>query len=402
MGRKQPVGPAAKPTGKADNHEYSKHRQAAPGRKSMGVGARMFCLNAVRIGLCHDATTAFAGRRSADGNSKRGSVRLARMAPGLHFADIDAPGITRRLVRGHWAYFAPGGMRITDRAEIDRLNAIALPPAYTDAWFATDPRAHILATGIDARGRKQYRYHPGFREDRDSRKFANCAEFGKKLPRLRAQVDKDLARRGLSAERAVASIVKLLDCGHIRVGNEAYAKANGSFGATTLRGRHARLDARRLTLCFKAKSGKICRISVRDRGLVRFVKQVQDLPGQHLFQYLDDEGQPHPVSSTEVNAYIGAAMGGGFTAKDFRTWAASVLAFECLAGGQPCGLGAMLDHVAQGLGNTPAIARKSYIHPALVELARSGGANVLPALPRATQWLSRAERGLIEYLAANR
>jgi DNA topoisomerase-1 len=321
------------------------------------------------------------------------------MAPGLHFADIDAPGIARRLLRGHWAYFRPDGKRITDRDEIDRLNAIALPPAYTDAWFAADPRAHILATGIDARGRKQYRYHPGFREDRDSRKFANCAEFGRRLARLRERVEQDLAKRSLSAERAVASIVKLLDCSHIRVGNEAYAQANGSFGATTLRGRHVRLERDRLTLCFKAKSGKTCRISVRDRGLVRFVKQVQDLPGQHLFQYLDHEGQPHPVSSTEVNAYIREATGGEFTAKDFRTWAASVLAFECLAREKCCGLGAMLEHVADGLGNTPAIARKSYIHPALIELARSGeGREDLGKLPRATRWLSPHERGLIQFL----
>jgi len=217
------------------------------------------------------------------------------MAPGLHFADIGAPGITRRLIRGHWAYFVPDGKRITNREEIDRLNAIALPPAYTDAWFAADARAHILATGIDARGRKQYRYHPDFRAERDDRKFAACAAFGRLLPQLRKKVDKDLAKRSLSAERAIASILKLLDCTHIRVGNEEYARANKSFGATTLRGRHAHLEGDRLTLKFKAKSGKICRISVRDRGLVRFVKQVQHLPGQMLFQYLDDDGEPHPV-----------------------------------------------------------------------------------------------------------
>lgn len=326
------------------------------------------------------------------------------MPPPLHFVDTEEPGIARRQLRGHWAYFSADGQRIVEREEIDRLNAIGLPPAYTDAWFSPDSRAHILATGIDAVGRKQYRYHPEFVAERDSQKFESCAAFGADLPRLRARVEQDLARRGLSAERAIASIVRLLDSGRIRVGNEQYVQANGSFGATTLRMRHARLGSDRLTLRFRAKSGKLCTFSVSDRGLVRFVKQMQDLPGQHLFQYLGEGGEPVPISSSDVNAYIRETMGGDFTAKHFRTWAASALAFEWLVESHRRGgkgtLRDMLAHVAEHLGNTPAIARKSYIHPALIACARSGeGLDLGAGLPRRTRWLSRYERGLAAFLA---
>ncbi|MBO9574981.1 MAG: DNA topoisomerase IB [Sphingobium sp.] len=319
----------------------------------------------------------------------------------LVHVDERMAGITRRALRGHWAYFDPGGRRITDRDEIDRLDAIALPPAYTDAWFAPVPNAHLLATGLDARGRKQYRYHPAFVAARDFHKFERCAAFGEALPLIRARVERDLAQRRLSAERAIASVVRLLDTGRIRVGNEAYAKANKSFGATTLRTRHARVDHGRLTLKFLAKSGKQCRLCVSDRGLVRFVKQVQDLPGQHLFQYLLEDGSSCPVGSREVNAYIHEAMGEDFTAKDFRTWRASALAFEWLAGDERGGLQAMLDFVSAELCNTPAIARKSYVHPALIDIARNRRNTFREELklPRATKWLSRHERGLIAFLA---
>ncbi len=321
------------------------------------------------------------------------------MASKLRFSDIAAPGITRRTIRGHWAYFDPDGERVTDPDEIARLNSIALPPAYAEAWFAADQRAHILATGIDARGRKQYRYHPDFREEREGEKFGRCAEFGHCLPALRKRVEQDLAKRSLTAERAVASVVKLLDCGHIRVGNESYARSNGSFGATTLRTRHVTVEQGRLKVRFRAKSGKLCTFSLRDRGLIRFVKQVQDLPGQHLFQWLDDEGNAHPIGSTEVNDYIRKTTNAEFTAKDFRTWAASVLAFEFLVENDNCSLSAMLSRVAQELGNTPAIARKSYVHPAIIDLVKSGEPEkAIGQLPRRTKWLTRCERGLIAYL----
>jgi DNA topoisomerase-1 len=316
-------------------------------------------------------------------------------------ADEGQPGIARRKLRGRWAYFDPSGARITDPDTIDRLNRIGLPPAYSDAWFASDPDAHLLATGIDARNRKQYRYHPDFVADRDAHKFEACARFGAMLPAVRARVEKDLANRTLSCARAIASVVRLLDSGRIRIGNEAYARANRSFGATTLRRRHARIEHGKLLLRFKAKSGKACAIHVSDRGLIRFVKQVQDLPGQHLFQYADADGTFQPVGSSEVNAYIREVMGEDFTAKHFRTWRASALAFEWLASASEGGLREMLAFVSAELCNTPAIARKSYVHPALVALAKEGSSAFRETLrlPRKTRWLSPHERGLIAFLA---
>lgn len=317
----------------------------------------------------------------------------------LVYVSDDLPGITRRQLRGKWAYFAADGSRITDREEITRLNAIALPPAYTDAWFAPAANAHILATGIDARGRKQYRYHPEFRSQRDARKFDNCACFARLLPLIRQRVESDLAASAISRERAIASVIRLLDTGGIRVGNEAYAKANKSFGATTLRMRHAKVSGNTLHLTFRAKSGKQCTMRVSDRRLARFVRAMQDLPGQRLFQYIDDHGEAAPISSSDVNDYIRETMGGEFTAKDFRTWAASVVAFETvhsLDGNVP--KQAVLEAVANQLGNTPAIARKSYVHPAI--LAALDCQDVIRSLrlPRATRWLTRHERGLIDFL----
>lgn len=318
----------------------------------------------------------------------------------MHYADTETPAITRRKLRGHWAYYEAGGGRITDRDEIDRLNSIGLPPAYDHAWFAPDPDSHILAIGLDARGRRQYRYHPDFVARRDARKFGHCAAFGRALRKIRERVERDLAKRSLTAERAIASVIRLLDSGRIRVGNDSYAKENGSFGATTLRRRHAKLHGNRLCLRFRAKSGKQCTLNITDRRLIRFVKQVQELPGQNLFQYRGEDGVFHAIHSSDVNAYIRETMGEDFTAKDFRTWRASVLAFEYLVeAGEGPRLKGMLEHVAEHLCNTPAIARKSYIHPALVELARTGKGRKLPEkLPRATRWLSPAERGFLAFL----
>lgn len=318
----------------------------------------------------------------------------------MHYADSDSLSITRRRVRTYWAYFTADGNRITEREEIDRLNAIGMPPAYEDVRYAGSANAHLQAIGLDARGRRQYRYHPDFTARRNSRKFDGCAGFGHLLPKIRERVERDLAKSGLTAERAIASILRLLDGGRIRVGNESYAQENGSFGATTLRRRHAKLEGNRLALRFKAKSGKQCALTVTDRGLVRFVKQMQDLPGQHLFQYKDEQGEFRPVTSSDVNAYIHETMGAEYTAKDFRTWAASVLAFEWLLADDGTGsLKAMLAHVAEHLGNTPAIARKSYIHPLLLEIAKSGRRTRLPArLPRAAKWLTREELGLVALL----
>jgi DNA topoisomerase-1 len=325
----------------------------------------------------------------------------------LKFADDTLPGITRKPVRGgatgnKWAYFGADAARITDRDEIDRLNRIALPPAYANCWFSPDPQVHLLATGYDARGRKQYRYHPDWRESREAMKFELCPPFGQALPELRARVAADLAGRKLGRERAIASVVALLDTGAIRVGNECYAKANKSFGATTLRNRHAKIERGTLRLRFKGKSGKLQEIACDDPALVRCVRKMQDLPGQHLFQYLDEEGEAVPVHSHDVNEYLAETMGEGFTAKHFRTWAASTLAFAMLFDQPGVSLRTLLDEVSQCLGNTPAIARKSYVHPAVIAAAKGdAGAPRLPeALPRSTRWMTREERGLLKFLEA--
>lgn len=319
------------------------------------------------------------------------------------YVDDQQPGITRRKVRHGWGYWDAEGARIKDREAIDRLNAIGLPPAYHDAWFCPDPRGHIQATGYDEKGRKQYRYHTGFREAQEAAKYDRCGSFGDHLAKLRAKVEHDLKLRGLCKEKAVAAVVRLLDLGSIRVGNEQYVQANKSFGATTLRKRHAVVKGQTLRLQFRAKSGKMRVLTITDGSLSRFVKKCQDLPGQHLFRWLDDAGEAHPVTSTDVNAYIRDAMCEDFTAKHFRTWGASVLAFQALACGDGhVGLKAMLEPVTEALGNTPAIARKSYVHPALIDLAKDREAQAAWRdglhLPRATRRLNRYERGLIAFL----
>ncbi|HTG37494.1 DNA topoisomerase IB [Sphingomonas sp.] len=325
------------------------------------------------------------------------------MAPSITYYDDSEPGITRRKMRHGWGYWDAAGTRITDREEIDRLNRIGLPPAYRDAWFCPDPNGHIQAVGWDDKGRKQYRYHPDFREAQEAAKYARCARFGERLARLRRQVEKDLRARKLSRERAIAAVVRLLDLGRLRVGNEGYVKANKSFGATTLRRRHATLKGSQLRLQYRAKSGKQRVLTITDHSLIRFVRKCQDLPGQHLFRWVDADGECHPVTSGDVNDYIRAAMGDDFTAKHFRTWGASAIAFEALATApQPIGLKAMLEPVVAALGNTPAIARKSYVHPALVALAKDKPAQLALRstlkLPRSTRYLTRAERGLIAFL----
>ena len=322
---------------------------------------------------------------------------------GCVFSDCEAPGITRKKLTRGWGYYDPDGDRITDRNEIDRLNSIGLPPAYRDAWFCPDPTGHIQAIGWDEKGRKQYRYHADFRAAQESAKYDRCASFGHKLPKLRAQVERDLAKRALSRDRAVAAVVRLLDLGRVRVGNEGYARVNKSFGATTLRKRHAKLSGTRLKLQYRAKSGKMRVLTITDRSLASFVRKCQDLPGQHLFRWVDAEGETHPVTSSDVNAYIRAAMGDDFTAKHFRTWGASVLAFATLADAdQDISLKTMLGPVVDALGNTPAIARKSYVHPLLIDLVKDGQSAFRETLrlPRAAKHLSRHERGLIARLEA--
>ncbi|HVR91307.1 MAG TPA: DNA topoisomerase IB [Novosphingobium sp.] len=330
--------------------------------------------------------------------TKPASIRAGKAR--LIFCDDSLPGITRRRAGRGWGYRDAQGKRITDRTEIDRLNAVGLPPAYEQAWFCPADNGHILATGVDAKGRKQYRYHPDFRAWREGEKFDHCAQFGRLLPLVRKRVADDLRSPKLTRERAIASIVRLLDTGGIRVGNEAYAKENHSFGASTLRMNHASVTGHVLKLRFKAKSGKLREMRITDRSLTRFVKQMQDLPGQQLFQYLDEDGAACPVGSSDVNEYLRETMGEDFTAKHFRTWHASALGMELLADtDDQLGLKPLLDAVSERLGNTPAIARKSYVHPAVLALVeRQDKWRKTLKLPRETQWLSRHERALIDLL----
>lgn len=319
----------------------------------------------------------------------------------LIYVDDRRPGITRRRSGRYWQYFDALGKRITDRDEIDRLNGIGLPPAYRDAWFCPSRNGHIQAIGYDDKGRKQYRYHPDFRNRQEAAKYDRCPEFGKVLPKLRRRVEADLKKRKLGRDTVIAAVVRLLDGGRIRVGNEAYAESNKSYGATTLRNRHAKVAGRTVKMRFKGKSGIERELKITDATLSRIVKQCQDLPGQQLFQYLDEDGNPHPVTSTDVNDYIREATGADFTAKHFRTWSASVIAFQqiCAAGEEGVGLTAMLEPVAEALGNTPAISRKSYVHPAIVEAVKEAPRRRLALhCPRASKYLSGAERGLIAFL----
>ncbi len=325
---------------------------------------------------------------------------MSSKSPALEYVDDQGPGITRKKSGHGWAYFDPKGERITDRDAIDRLNRIALPPAYTHAWFCPKDCVHLLATGIDARGRKQYRYNPEFRTRREAEKFDGCAAFGRLLPHVRKRVAKDLARRSLSRERVVASVVRLLDLGAIRVGNESYAKSNKSFGATTLRMRHAQVRGDTVKLRFKAKSGQLRETAIGDAQLARLVRRMHDLPGQNLFQYVNGDGEAHPVGSADVNAYLGEAMDERFTAKNFRTWHASVLALKLLAeADRPLTLKELTAEVGAHLGNTPAMARKSYIHPAVIALVeRQQKWRARLKLPNDGKWLDRYERALIRLL----
>jgi len=320
-----------------------------------------------------------------------------------HSSDTE-PGITRKRIGRAWGYFDPKGKRITDRDEIDRLNAIGLPPAYDDAWFCADPDGHLQATGIDARGRKQYRYHPDFREKRDSKKYEGLLEFGKALPKLRRRVEQDLKRRALTREAVLAAVVRLLDMQHIRIGNEQYAKSNKSFGATTLRSRHLKTSGNQLRMRFAGKHGIVHEVKVTDTNLKRICKRCQELPGQMLFQYVNGDGEPKPITSGDVNDYIREAAGADFTAKHFRTWSASVIAFDQLlkkAEDARITVKTVVEPVAEALGNTPAISRKSYVHPRLLDAVKADPRDPLKGMerPRGRKRLSSAEVGLLRFLA---
>jgi DNA topoisomerase-1 len=321
-----------------------------------------------------------------------------------HSSDTD-PGYTRKRMGRYWAYFDAEGNRVTDRDEIDRLNAIGLPPAYENAWFCPDANGHLQATGIDARGRKQYRYHPEFRAKRESAKYEGLLEFGKALPRLRRRVEQDLRKRSLSREAVLAAVVRLLDTQHIRIGNEEYARQNKSFGATTLRRRHLKQTGHGLMMRFAGKHGIVHEVKITDSNLKRICSRCQDLPGQMLFQYVNGDGEPKPITSGDVNEYIKEASGGDFTAKHFRTWSASAIACEQLlkkVEHARITVKTVVEPVAEALGNTPAISRKSYVHPKLLDAVKEDSRDPLDGMerPRAKKRLSSAEVALLEFLAS--
>jgi DNA topoisomerase I len=317
---------------------------------------------------------------------RREGLRAARQAS-LRYNACTDPGFVRRGKAPHFWYVDARGRRLTNAAHLARIRALVLPPAWTDVWISADPRGHLQATGRDARGRKQYRYHARWRAVRDQAKYEELAEFARCLPKLRRRIDKDLERPGIDRTRVLAAVVSLIEKTHARVGNERYAAENGSYGLTTLQDRHARPLGRKLELRFRAKAGKFARVSIDDARLSRIVRRCQDLPGQRLFQYLDASGRQHAVTSNDVNRYIREATGSNFTAKTFRTWAGTLCAALTFDDCEPCRseraakrtVTRVLEGVAEQLGNTPAVCRKSYVHPNLIAAVMHG---TFPALMR--------------------
>jgi DNA topoisomerase I len=294
----------------------------------------------------------------------------------LRYVSDRRKGIRREPTDSGFTFYTPDGKTITDADEISRIRKLAIPPAYQDVWICPYANGHLQATGRDARGRKQYRYHPRWREVRDEAKYGKMLVFGQVLPAIRRQVEADLGRRGLPREKVLAAIIRLLESTLIRVGNEEYAKTNKSFGLTTMRARHVRVEGgSRIRFDFRGKSGTEHHIDLRNRKLAQLVRRCQDLPGQELFQYLDEDGEPHGVDSDDVNDYLRTITGEAITAKDFRTWAGTNLAalalqkleqFDTQAKARRNVLRAV-EAVAKMLGNTPAICRKCYIHPAIFD-----------------------------------
>jgi DNA topoisomerase-1 len=294
----------------------------------------------------------------------------AAEAAGLTYVSDDKAGISRHR-RGKGFLYKWGGRTVRDETTLSRIKALAVPPAWTDVWICQKGSGHIQATGRDAKGRKQYRYHPRFREVRESTKYYHMLDFAKSLPAIRAKVQAHLGLKGLPREKVLAAVVHLLEATLIRVGSDEYARSNKSYGLTTLKNNHVDVDGAALRFVFKGKSGKTWNVSLRDRRIARVVRACHDLPGQELFAYLDEDGQPRDVSSSDVNAYLREISGEDITAKDFRTWHGTVLAamalqeFEAFDGQAAVkrNVREAIEQVAARLGNTPTICRKCYIHP---------------------------------------
>jgi DNA topoisomerase-1 len=305
---------------------------------------------------------------------------LAAQDAGLRYASDDRPGLRRRRAGRGFSYLDTDGRAITDERELRRIRRLAIPPAWTDVWISPDPRGHIQATGRDARRRKQYRYHERWREVRDETKYERMLEFAKALPRIRRRVSRDLARSRLTRERVLATIVRLLETSLIRVGNDEYARHNNSFGLTTLREKHVRVVGSRVTFRFRGKSGKEHEVDVQDPRVARVIRGLQELPGQELFRYVDEDAEARTVDSADVNEYLREISGDEITAKDFRTWAGTVHATRELCAIGPAdssravkrNITEAVKAVAARLGNTPAVCRRCYIHPAIVRAYTDG------------------------------
>jgi DNA topoisomerase-1 len=323
--------------------------------------------------------------------------RAAARAAGLRYVTDDQPGIRRLKARTGFRYVAADGKPVTDRDELARIRSLAVPPAYTDVWIAPYRNAHLQATGRDARGRKQYRYHKRWRETRDETKFDRMVAFANALPGIRAAVSRDLARPGLPREKVLATVVSLLESTMIRVGNEEYARENDSYGLTTMLEEHVKVRGDAIRFHFRGKSGIEHSVTVRDKRLAKIVRNCQDIPGHELFNYLDENGEPATIHSQDVNAYIKEIGDDDFTAKDFRTWEATMACALELSGvrseTQRDAKAVVLEairNVAKRLGNTPAVCKKAYIFPAIIDEFLANGA--LEKIERESQIIAFIER----------
>ncbi|HEY6281452.1 MAG TPA: DNA topoisomerase IB [Burkholderiales bacterium] len=300
--------------------------------------------------------------------------RKTAIRAGLTYVTDGVAGIRRQRAGTGWIFYAPDGARINSPAQRKRINALVIPPAWSDVWICPDSKGHIQVTARDDRGRKQYRYHPLYREARDRSKFSRMLEFSETLPEIRERIESDLRARDLTRRQILATVVRLLDKTLIRVGNYEYLRENRSFGLTTLRDRHVEVKGAKLSFSFRGKSGVNHTVAITDRRLARIIQQCQDLPGQELFQYLDASGKRQAISSDDVNAYLREITGRDITAKDFRTWAGTMLAAKELCAMGPAksrreaerNMIRAIDAVAKRLGNTRAVCRKYYVHPGLV------------------------------------
>jgi len=322
----------------------------------------------------------------------------AAKAAGLRYVHDDRPGIQREPVKDGFRYVDAKDAAVEDEATLKRIKSLAIPPAWTDVWICPQANGHLQATGRDARGRKQYRYHPKWREVRDEVKYERMIKFGKALPQIRKEVDRALALPGLPRDKVLATIVYLLEATMMRIGNEEYARENKSYGLTTLRNRHVKIDGSEVEFRFRGKSGVYHDVKVHDRRLARIIQRTRDLPGQDLFQYLDEDGETHTVGSADVNDYLRTITGEDYTAKDFRTWSGTVLAAMALQEFEAVDSDAQakknvvraIESVAERLGNTPSVCRKCYVHPAVLDAYLDG--TMLEGLR------ARAEESLVEDL----